>query len=164
LTHADLPVHDALSSGRKSRTLHDDDSLLFVELDLALGVGLEQLLAGSSRLQAAADLGSNKLGKVAVESITEHGVGYDADILEVSGGSDSLGPVDDSIPKQKFSMHVLVLRSGARETDPEGMTKSPGAISSRRDPTAEKATIAWTPKCLRAAMLARAGTSDGLIW
>jgi hypothetical protein len=46
-------------------------------------------------------------------------------------------------------------------TYPEGMTKSPGAISSRNEPTAEKATIAWTPMCFRAAMLARTGTSEG---
>lgn len=34
-------------------------------------------------------------------------------------------------------------------------------MSSRSDPTAEKATIASQPMCLRAAMLARAGTSEG---
>jgi hypothetical protein len=42
-----------------------------------------------------------------------------------------------------------------------GMMKCPGAISSRSDPTAENATMASQPRCLRAAMLARAGTSVG---
>ena len=44
-----------------------------------------------------------------------------------------------------------------------GRTKSPGAISSRRDPTAEKASTAFTPRDLNAAMLARAGTAEGLM-
>lgn len=44
-----------------------------------------------------------------------------------------------------------------------GMTKSPGLISSRRLPTALNATTARTPICLRAAMLARAGTALGLM-
>ena len=42
-----------------------------------------------------------------------------------------------------------------------GSAKSPGAISSRRDPTAEKATTIRTPRDLRAAMLAREGTEEG---
>jgi len=37
----------------------------------------------------------------------------------------------------------------------------PGAISSRRDPTAEKARMTRTPSDLSAAMLAREGTSEG---
>lgn len=45
----------------------------------------------------------------------------------------------------------------------EGMTKSPGRISSRKDPTAENATIALTPSDLRAAIFARVGTEDGLM-
>lgn len=44
-----------------------------------------------------------------------------------------------------------------------GMTKWPGAISSRSEPTAENATMAWTPMCFRAAMLARPGTSVGVM-
>ena len=42
-----------------------------------------------------------------------------------------------------------------------GTTMSPGRTSSRRDPTAEKATIALTPRRLRAAILARALTEEG---
>lgn len=42
-----------------------------------------------------------------------------------------------------------------------GIAKSPGLISSRRDPTAEKATMRRTPSDLRAAMFARAGTAEG---
>jgi hypothetical protein len=45
----------------------------------------------------------------------------------------------------------------------EGITKSPGAISSRRDPTALKAMIVFTPIEDSAAMLARAGTAEGLM-
>ena len=41
---------------------------------------------------------------------------------------------------------------------------SPGAISSRSEPTALKATIAFTPMLLNAAMLARDGTVEGVIW
>ena len=37
----------------------------------------------------------------------------------------------------------------------------PGDISSRREPTAEDARIARTPRDLRADMLAREGTADG---
>jgi len=44
-----------------------------------------------------------------------------------------------------------------------GRTKEPGEISSRREPTAEKAMMARTPRDLRAAMLARAGTAEGWI-
>ncbi len=44
-----------------------------------------------------------------------------------------------------------------------GIAKEPGEISSRREPTAEKATMALTPSDLSAAMLARAGTADGAI-
>lgn len=45
------------------------------------------------------------------------------------------------------------------------MTKCPGSISSRRDPTAENATMALTPMCFNAAMLARPGTSVGvMVW
>lgn len=43
------------------------------------------------------------------------------------------------------------------------MTKCPGTISSLNEPTAEKATIALTPIDFKAAMLARAGTSVGVI-
>ena len=43
------------------------------------------------------------------------------------------------------------------------MTKCPGTISSLNEPTAENATIAFTPMDLRAAMLARAGTSVGVM-
>ena len=42
-----------------------------------------------------------------------------------------------------------------------GRTKSPGASSSRREPTAEKARIVRTPRDLSAAMFARAGTEEG---
>lgn len=41
----------------------------------------------------------------------------------------------------------------------------PGAISSRREPTAEKAMTVRTPRNLRAAMFAREGTLDGeMVW
>ena len=47
----------------------------------------------------------------------------------------------------------------------EGMTNDPGAISSRKDPTAEKAMIARTPKDLRAAILALEGMFEGeMVW
>jgi hypothetical protein len=42
-----------------------------------------------------------------------------------------------------------------------GRTKVPGEISSRRDPTAEKARMARTPRDFKAAMLAREGTAEG---
>lgn len=42
-----------------------------------------------------------------------------------------------------------------------GSAKCPGAISSRREPTALNASIVRTPKDLRAAILARAGTVEG---
>ena len=45
-----------------------------------------------------------------------------------------------------------------------GMTKSLGLMSSRREPTAEKAMMLRTPMDRRAAMLARAGTSWGANW
>lgn len=45
----------------------------------------------------------------------------------------------------------------------DGIAKSPGRTSSRREPTAEKARMARTPKDFKAAMLARAGTADGLM-
>lgn len=46
-----------------------------------------------------------------------------------------------------------------------GRTNDPGAISSRRDPTAEKARTMRTPRDLSAAMLAREGISEGWkIW
>jgi hypothetical protein len=44
-------------------------------------------------------------------------------------------------------------------------TKSPGAISSRSEPTALKASTARTPSDFNAAMFARAGTADGeMLW
>ena len=42
-----------------------------------------------------------------------------------------------------------------------GRTNDPGVISSRREPTAEKARMVRTPMNLRAAMFAREGTADG---
>ena len=42
-----------------------------------------------------------------------------------------------------------------------GRTKDPGEISSRREPTAEKAMMARTPRDFRAAMLARPGMEEG---
>ena len=39
----------------------------------------------------------------------------------------------------------------------------PGNISSRREPTAENATMARTPRDVRADMLAREGTREGAI-
>ena len=45
----------------------------------------------------------------------------------------------------------------------DGITKSFGAISSRREPTAENAKIARTPRCLSAAMFAVDGTCVGEI-
>lgn len=47
----------------------------------------------------------------------------------------------------------------------EGMINEPGVISSRREPTAENAIMARTPRCLRAAMFARDGTLEGeMVW
>ena len=43
----------------------------------------------------------------------------------------------------------------------DGRTKDRGGMSSRREPTAEKARMARTPRDLRAAMLAREGTAEG---
>ena len=62
-------------------------------------------------------------------------------------------------PRKKVSCRIPLVRSMIWS----GMTKWPGAISSRKEPTAEKATMAWTPICLSAAMLARAGTSVGVM-
>lgn len=45
-----------------------------------------------------------------------------------------------------------------------GRTRSPGAISSCKLPTALNATIALTPKLLKAAMFALEGTVEGVIW
>jgi hypothetical protein len=45
-----------------------------------------------------------------------------------------------------------------------GRTRSPGAISSCKLPTALNATIALMPKLLKAAMLALEGTVEGVIW
>ena len=45
----------------------------------------------------------------------------------------------------------------------EGRMNAPGEISSRREPTAEKATMARTPSDLSAAMFARPGTAEGLM-
>lgn len=44
------------------------------------------------------------------------------------------------------------------------MTKSPGRISSRRLPTAEKAMIVCTPRLFRAAMFALEGIWEGEWW
>lgn len=41
--------------------------------------------------------------------------------------------------------------------------KDPGDISSRREPTAENARMARTPRDLRADVFAREGTADGEI-
>ena len=43
----------------------------------------------------------------------------------------------------------------------ESIGNEPGAISSLKLPTAENATMAWTPMLLSAEMFARALTSDG---
>jgi hypothetical protein len=43
----------------------------------------------------------------------------------------------------------------------EGRMNEPGGIDSRREPTAEKARMVWTPRDFRAAMLAREGTEEG---
>jgi hypothetical protein len=42
-----------------------------------------------------------------------------------------------------------------------GRTNAPGGMSSRRDPTAEKASTMRTPRDLSAAMFAREGTAEG---
>lgn len=42
--------------------------------------------------------------------------------------------------------------------------RSPGAISSCKDPTALNPTMALTPRDLNAAMLALEGTVEGVIW
>ena len=47
----------------------------------------------------------------------------------------------------------------------EGRINDPGTISSLKDPTAEKAMSARTPKDLRAAILALEGTLEGeMVW
>ncbi len=63
------------------------------------------------------------------------------------------------VPSKKLAGRTPLVRSMICE----GRTKSPGAISSRREPTAEKARIARTPRDFSAAMLARVGTADGLM-
>lgn len=45
----------------------------------------------------------------------------------------------------------------------DGITKSFGAISSRSEPTAEKASTVRTPRCFSAAMFAVDGTCEGEI-
>lgn len=61
------------------------------------------------------------------------------------------------VPSKKLAGRTPLVRSMIWD----GMAKSPGLTSSRRDPTAEKARMARTPRDLRAAMLARAGTAEG---
>jgi hypothetical protein len=65
---------------------------------------------------------------------------------------------DKETMRQKALSARVYLRSRERRRASSGV---PGAISSRSDPTAEKATIASTPMLLSAAMLARALTSEG---
>jgi hypothetical protein len=43
-TYSDLPVHQTLGSGRECRALHDDHSLLLVQLDATFRVSAQNLL------------------------------------------------------------------------------------------------------------------------
>jgi len=65
---------------------------------------------------------------------------------------------------QPFSKKVLGRIPLVRSIIWDGKIKSRGLISSRREPTAEKAMIASTPMDFKAAILALAGTSDGFKW
>ena len=74
-------------------------------------------------------------------------------------GSPNIECTTNPSPRKKVSSRIPFVRSMIWL----GMTKCPGAISSRSDPTAEKAMMAWHPMDLSAAMLARAGTSVGVM-
>ena len=65
------------------------------------------------------------------------------------------------VPSKKLAGRMPFVRSMTWE----GRMKSPGAISSRSEPTAEKANIAFTPRDLRAEIFARDGTLLGeMVW
>lgn len=65
------------------------------------------------------------------------------------------------VPSKKLTGRTPFVRSMTWD----GRMKSPGAISSRSEPTAEKARIAFTPRDLRAEIFARDGTSVGeMVW
>lgn len=65
------------------------------------------------------------------------------------------------VPSKKLVGRTPLVRSMIWD----GIAKSPGLISSRREPTAENARMARTPRDFRAAMLARAGTAEGaMLW
>ena len=61
------------------------------------------------------------------------------------------------LPSKKLAGRIPFVRSMICV----GITNEPGAISSRREPTAENARTARTPSDLRAAMLAWNGMADG---
>ena len=65
------------------------------------------------------------------------------------------------VPSKKLTGRTPFVRSITWD----GRMKSPGAISSRSEPTAEKARIAFTPRDLRAEIFARDGTLVGeMVW
>lgn len=76
----------------------------------------------------------------------------------------SKGSANPTWPTSPFSKKVNGRMPLVRSMIWSGMTKSMGLMSSRRDPTAEKAMMLRTPMERRAAMLARAGTSCGANW
>lgn len=63
------------------------------------------------------------------------------------------------VPSKKLAGRIPFVRSMIWV----GREKSPGAISSRSEPTAENARIARTPRDFNAAILARDGTAEGEI-
>ena len=65
------------------------------------------------------------------------------------------------VPSKKLTGRTPFVRSMTWD----GRMKSPGAISSRSEPTAEKARMAFTPSDLRAEIFARDGTLVGeMLW
>lgn len=85
--------------------------------------------------------------------------GVIASISWLSNGSPNIACATTPVSSKKEAGRMLFVRSMIWL----GMMKSPGAISSRREPTALNATMAFTPTDERAAILALAGTAEGLI-
>lgn len=114
----------------------------------------------SNGLRAACEHRKNLSQLREEHSLAEHGMGNNAFAKECTrtltlgcscrGQRDTLGDTIYCLdPTLVLSMIWL------------GMTTSRGLMSSLREPTAEKATIASTPMYFRAAMLALQGTSVG---
>lgn len=72
-THSQGSVHLAFGSSRELGSLHTNNRLLAVHLDLALRVLIQSLL----------DQRLDEFDQVVVERISEHGMGDDSHVLEV---------------------------------------------------------------------------------